>query len=559
MEKKIYYFLLIFIFLVGFFLRFYKLGEVPYGFYQDESAIGYNAFSLMKTGRDEYGQKFPLYFKSFGDYKLPLYIYTTTTAIKTFGLSEFSVRFSSALFGFLTLIVFYFFTKVLTRNNNLALAAVALLAINPWHLHYSRATFEVSISLFLFTLGGFLLHKAFTENKHGLFFVGTLCFVTNIYTYNLTRLLAPLFLALFLIIYRNKIKTISKPELVATTISSVLILIPFVITFFQSGGVGSAKATLIFSSSVVKAQLLEFRSYFIDQPPLFVKVFFNKWLGTLWQYLNNIASYFSAPFLFVSGSTHGNHGIGNVGQFYLFELPLVIIGVVRVVWEKRAWGGLLLLWAALVILVASLTREAPHATRSFFLLIPLEIFSALGLLIFWKFIKNFKKYAYISIAVIIFTFYNVVFYFSSYYIRFPILYAKAWRSEDKALVLYLKENEGKYEKIVFDKKAGFVYTSLLFFWGYSPSNFQNTVMRLPDDKEGFSEVIAFGKFEFRDIDWSKDLKEGTLIVTSIENKPEEVTAKELFFYPKRPVVFSMKEEIIQYPIEELAYVVVATK
>lgn len=555
MEKKIYYFLLIFIFLLGFFLRFYKLGEVPYGFYQDESAIGYNAFSLIETGRDEYGEKFPLYFKSFGDYKLPVYIYLTAGAIKTFGLSEFAVRFPSALFGSLTLIAFYFFTKTLTRNKNLALAAIALLAVNPWHLHYSRATFEVSISLFLFVLGGFLLHKAFTENKKGLFLVGVICFIVDIYTYNLTRILAPLLLVLFIAVYRKKVKNISKPEFVATVIVSILILLPFVNTLLQSGGVSSAKGTLIFSSSVVQAQLLEFRSYLIDQPPFFVKVFFNQLTSTLWYYLNSIAGYFSVQFFFISGSSHGNHGIGNIGQFYLFELPLMIIGIVRVVWEKKISSRLLLLWTALVILVASLTRESPHATRSFFLITPLIIFSAFGLLKLLSAIR--MRFLFIIIAGIVS--YNLVYYFSSYYVRFPILYAKAWRSEDKALALYLKENENKYDKIIFDKTAGFIYTSLLFFWGYSPSTFQNTMVRGPDDKEGFSEILSFGKFEFKEVDWSKDLKEGTLIITSIEDIPEEAVFKKVFSYPKRPVVLSRKGEIIQYPVEEFAYAVVEKK
>jgi len=38
---------------------------VPPGFNADEAAFGYNAYSLLKTGRDEYGTLLPLSIKSF--------------------------------------------------------------------------------------------------------------------------------------------------------------------------------------------------------------------------------------------------------------------------------------------------------------------------------------------------------------------------------------------------------------------------------------------------------------------------------------------------------------
>lgn len=561
--KNKYTLLLVVVFFVALFLRFNQLGQIPLGFYQDESAIGYNAYSIMQTGQDEHGQSFPLYFKSFGDYKLPIYIYTTIIPIKFFGLTPFAVRFPSALFGFLTVVVFYFFVKEMTKNNNLSLIATALLAINPWHLHYSRATFEVSISLFLFVLGGLLLTKGLLQGKRWLFLFGTLCFVLNVYTYNLTRLLSPLLFAVFIFLHSSRIKNITRKEIFITIFISVVLLLPFFTTLLQHGGAASAGGTLIFSSAAVQAPLLEFRSYFAGLPEIFTKLFFNQWSLTKWQYINNIASYFSVPFFFISGSSHGNHGIGNVGQFYLFELPLIVIGIVLLIQKKIGWSYFLILWGIVVILVASLTREVPHATRSFFLIVPLEILSAFGLLNMLKWIKGIKRDFYRIILFILiggFVFYNLIFYFSSYYVRFPVFYAKAWRLKDKALVVYVKENENKYDKIIFDKDAGFIYTSLLFYAAYPPEEFQKTVVRGPDDSEGFSEVLSFDKFEFKNIDWSKDYnRENTLFITTNTRKPDEIPPLKAFYYPKRPVVYNIKQEIIQYPVEEIAYVVVESK
>lgn len=561
MSNKIHIFILFLILSIGFLMRFYKLGAIPSGFYQDESAIGYNAYSIIETGKDEHGQAFPLYFKSFGDYKLPIYIYSTALSIQAFGLNEFAVRFPSAFFGFLTVIIFYFFVKELTKNKQLAIAATALLAISPWHIHYSRATFEVSISLFLFVFGGLLLYKAFYNPTPFAFIAGTICFIISFYSYNLTRLFAPALYLLFLLMNKPRIKIISKKEQLFTVLASIILIIPFIVTFFQGGGIASAKGTLIFSSKAVQAPLIEFRSYFIDYP-LMAKVFFSTLPLTAWEYLQNIISSFNATFFFISGSTHGNHGIGNVGEFYLFQFPLIVIGIISVIFRKQQWGKFLIFWAFINILIVALTREVPHATRNFFLVVPLEVLSGLGALECINWIRKIKKFQYKIGALIlcsILIIYNIVFYFASYYIRFPIFYSKQWRAKDKDVALYVKEVQGKYRKILFDSESGYMYTSLLFYSKYPPKEFQESALWYADDSEGFSMLKSFGKFEFRQIDWSKDLQKDILVITTKEKKPTGALALEEFFYPQRPVVFAVKQEIFQYPVRESAYVVVSSQ
>jgi len=80
--SKYHLVILIFVFILAFLLRFYNLDKIPNGLYQDETAIGYNAYSILETGKDEYGKSLPLYFKSFGDQKLPVYIYAAVISVK---------------------------------------------------------------------------------------------------------------------------------------------------------------------------------------------------------------------------------------------------------------------------------------------------------------------------------------------------------------------------------------------------------------------------------------------------------------------------------------------
>src|SRR5258708_19312926 len=98
---------LVLVFLLGTFLRFYKLAQIPSGLEQDETSIGYNAYSILQTGKDEYGKHLPLYFKAFGEYKLPGYIYASVVPIKLFGLNALSVRFISPFSGSFTIILIF--------------------------------------------------------------------------------------------------------------------------------------------------------------------------------------------------------------------------------------------------------------------------------------------------------------------------------------------------------------------------------------------------------------------------------------------------------------------
>src|SRR3990167_9986113 len=85
------------ILLIGGFLRFYKLGSIPSGLYVDEAVTGYNSYSILETGKDEYGKSLPIAFRFFGSYSPPLYTYLTSAIIHFRGLDIFAVRFVSAL------------------------------------------------------------------------------------------------------------------------------------------------------------------------------------------------------------------------------------------------------------------------------------------------------------------------------------------------------------------------------------------------------------------------------------------------------------------------------
>ena len=104
---------LILILMLAAVLRFYQLGQIPPSLNWDEVSNGYNAYSILKTARDEHGNFLPLTFRAFGDYNPALSVYTLVLSIAIFGLNQFAVRFPSALLGTLTVLLTYFLTKKL--------------------------------------------------------------------------------------------------------------------------------------------------------------------------------------------------------------------------------------------------------------------------------------------------------------------------------------------------------------------------------------------------------------------------------------------------------------
>src|SRR3989304_6317172 len=106
-KRKIKKYYLLIILGIAIVLRLWKLGSIPPSLTSDEASLGYNAYSILKTGRDEYGQFLPIIFKSFGDYKPGLYVYSTVPFVAFFGLNEFSVRLPSAIAGVIAVWLLY--------------------------------------------------------------------------------------------------------------------------------------------------------------------------------------------------------------------------------------------------------------------------------------------------------------------------------------------------------------------------------------------------------------------------------------------------------------------
>lgn len=144
--------LLLSIVIIGCILRLYNLDTIPHSLDRDEAFLGYNAFSLIHTGRDMTGNLLPLHLESFL-YTPAGYSYISTIPVLLFGLSAFSVRFASAFFGAITPIIFVLFLLELFQGSgkkyfNIYLASLLggfFIVFSPWNILLSRTASVPSV------------------------------------------------------------------------------------------------------------------------------------------------------------------------------------------------------------------------------------------------------------------------------------------------------------------------------------------------------------------------------------------------------------------------------
>src|SRR5258708_10985045 len=215
--------ILVGIIVLAFVLRFLHLNSYP-ALNADEASIGYDAYSLLQTGKDQHGNSWPIDFQSFNDYKPGLYVYIVMPFVKVFGLNEWAVRIPNALIGVASVYVVYLLVKELFRRDKqsfaifdgkelFALLSALFLAISPWHIQFSRGGWEANVATFLVMLGILFFAKYFNSSKKNiLYLVSSVCaFVLSMYCYQATRVVTP-FLGIGLItIYKKEIFVNLKP------------------------------------------------------------------------------------------------------------------------------------------------------------------------------------------------------------------------------------------------------------------------------------------------------------------------------------------------------------
>src|SRR5258708_18598353 len=225
---------LILVLIFALILRIWQLDKVPVSLFGDEVDIGYQAYSLLKTGKDYSGNFLPLHLKSLADVKSPIYAYSIIPTVAIFGISPFGVRLPAVFFGVLGVYLLYLLVNLLFRNKKIALISALLLAICPWGIHYSRWGFEGMEMLALYMAGLYCFFKSFDNSKW--LIPSAVLFGLTSATYHSAKVFLPITLIALAVIYFTKIKRFSKKYLFISSIFFITLVIPIIISTFLVDG-----------------------------------------------------------------------------------------------------------------------------------------------------------------------------------------------------------------------------------------------------------------------------------------------------------------------------------
>ncbi len=483
-------------------LRLYNLGSYP-ALNADEAALGYNAYSLLQTGKDEHSNAWPLQFQSFNDFKPGLVVYLVLPMVKLFGLNEWSVRILPALIGIVSVYILFLLAKELSKNKYMPYVAAVLLAVSPWHIHFSRGAWEVNVATFFILLGVLMLFKSLQHSKYLLWSV--VPFVLSLYTYHAARIVVPLLVGSFIVINaRYFIKNLRTSVFAAGL--AILLCIPLGLSFFQQGGLARASGVALWADTGPASRVNELRGDYTNISGLVPRIFHNKPVLYSMQFLSNWSEHFWGEFLFLSGDDIQRNKVPETGELYLIELVFLLYGLWVLFKSLDKKWLFVLVWLLVAPIPAALTFQSPHALRAENMIVPLELISAFGLVQLVLALKKIYRGRFMKLgtsAIVVLIVWSVALYVHMYYVHMSTEYPFSSQYGVKELVSYLAPIHKNYEHVVITDRYDQPYILFLFYLKYDPATFQKEHSLTARDQYGFSTVRSFSNFKFESIKYEE--------------------------------------------------------
>jgi 4-amino-4-deoxy-L-arabinose transferase-like glycosyltransferase len=447
-EKSIFCFILA----LGIFVRIYNFPNIPPNLNHDEAAAGYEAFSLLKTGMDKWGEPFPVYFVAWGSGQNVLYSYLSIPFIHFFGLNSGSTRAINLLTGILNIVILYFLIKD-KESNKKALLASLFLAISPWGIMSSRWGLESNLLPFCILLGIFCLNQALKPKYKFLIPISLIPLSLSVYAYTLALPVASLIVIIFSIFY---FKQISRNKILwfLAYLLAFLFISPFLIFVIQNNIIN---------------QKLDFLANFPISIPLLPTNRFSQTSqdGFAYMIASNIYFFVAGMPDFLSWNTNQTF---LPLSFVIF--PFSLVGLIELI--KRYKRDKVLNWFLLWFLASlSLFLIVPlnqNRGNSFF--IPMIVFATFG---FFKVLEEFKTETFKNFFGIVFLgwflAYSLIFNFD-----YQLVYSKRvtydFQYEIDVAMQKAEEITPKNQKIYLTTEVSINYIYPLFYKKIDPVDFR---------------------------------------------------------------------------------------
>ncbi|PIY80088.1 MAG: hypothetical protein COY80_04660 [Candidatus Pacebacteria bacterium CG_4_10_14_0_8_um_filter_42_14] len=457
-KLKSYWIYFVSILLLGAVIRFYQLGSIPHGITWDEAAIGYNGHAILTTRRDEWLERLPISFRSFGDYKAPLAIYLNGFSTFVFGMNPFGVRFPFAAASIFAIAGWMLFLKELKlfskKDDFLILISGLILALNPWHIHYSRVGFESGLSLALAVWGWWLLVRSLHSQKlRFLFlqsFMSAVLLVASLYIYHSAKIVVPI-MTVVIFLFATKPTKQSFLRLLPISIFSLLLAVPLIRDSLYGQGATRA-GVLLFSQGYLLTELI----------------------GAM---IKNLGAQLSPAFLVLGKNISS---LRDGGGSWGFVLPttyiLAALAIPLIVWKKLK-NKKILIFASLFVLIGSapafMSTLAPHSNRGLFAVLGIILLATVGLKIVLELAESSRWKKYFLAETILGTLFLLhLFFFATFWKNYTTVFASQSASDfqdgyiEAFSIAHQYElgvdGKPKVDKILFSSEYGQPYIYALF-------------------------------------------------------------------------------------------------
>lgn len=388
--QKYWHWILLGLVILGVVVRLVGFGRVPVSLYWDEMAMWNDAQSIISTGKDLHNRSwFQPLFISYGDFKLPIYIWMVGLSSLLTSDMMVATRLPSLLAGVSMIPAVYFLlsswlsptsSKKYAWWSFFPLVAAGVVAVMPWSLHFSRVGYEghLSAAFLLWSLVFWIKFLKNSEHKLQIAWGGlsVLLGTMAVYTYFSTRFVWPVVVVLLSLVQ------IKKWPHAALALGFLILWMASLYPMSQADFYKASNEFRLSTTSVLNQPNLplEINVWREQSGNTFLsRILYNRYAFISRQIGQNMLAHMTPEYLFWRGDANLRHGIGTVGILFAAWTPFFYFGIYWL-WKKDWTLGLVLsIWWLVALLPASVPMDVPHALRSLNALPVLAIFTAAGM------------------------------------------------------------------------------------------------------------------------------------------------------------------------------------
>lgn len=472
-------------------LYLWDVAKIPPAVYADEATVGYNAWQLLVSGRDEYGELFPVLFRFFGAYTPGMMVYLLVPVIELLGLTAFAVRLPSMIFGWLSIVVVYAFLRQSLKRKK-ALMGAAFYAILPWTVFSSRLGYEVTSGHLLYAVGMYFGWRGLKENDFLKW--AALALSMSSYAAHVQRYLLPFAVGLLMLLLSSKRKTeVNKRSLLAAAAVLVICQAPNIYLAFSHPGFWIKNDAI--SKNVATAGENFIRQYLTYLSP-----------KTIFEQSPDIDKQHQIP------------GLSLAYWWMVWPFAVGMWGLIKTHKEARSKfvTGLLLI----SIIPAAFSGVFISTQRAMPMLLPLGLILGIGIA------RINRPKIMIILAV-----YSLILLWRGYFVLLPKLNARAWDYGYKETAELIRQNP--QTSFVFDNSRNERAYMLIWFWIGKTNNveFRPIVWKTDPCREqmliGDTLAVSSGQAEEHKLTRAGEVKDplGDAIFVWYKTNPKEKCGK----------------------------------